>query len=451
MAFNSLLFGVFMAIFFAMFHGVCRTTRQKTVLLLLASLVFYASWSWKYLPILLLTALTDFFLAKKISDSKNDSNRRLLLILSLILNIGMLSFFKYFNFFMSAFSSTFVPWKILVPLGISFYTFQSMAYVMDVYYRRVEARRHPLHFLTAVIFFPHLMAGPLIRIQTLFSQFETIIKPQTKDLFLGLFLFTVGLMKKTVADMLGTYVDKVFKSGASGAHEAWGASLGFLGQMYGDFSGYTDMAIGAALLIGIHLPRNFYLPFFSASPTDYYTNRWHISLAGWIKDYLFTPLALKFSRIHPKLISVATILTMTIMGLWHGANYTFIIWGVYVGVLVIIFYAMENHYIRLPLFMRVILTQFLVMIGLIVFRAQTLSEAGNMIGSLFGTWTNIDYLSLMLVLIGLISLILLSLLSDLYQDYVSSNLKLWMLLTTLFITLSMTFGGGNDSFIYFQF
>lgn len=438
-----------MAAFFAMFHLITSKT-IKLWALISASLIFYGSWDARYVLILLFTALFDFFIARKISETSEERKKRFFLVLSLSLNLGALAYFKYLGYFLSLFE---IGFKTILPLGISFYTFQSMAYVIDVYRGRIWARKYPRDFLAAVSFFPHLLAGPLIRVQTLFPQFENVPKIDGDKIRNGFYLVAIGLFKKTLADLLGVLSDQTFANvGELTTMKAWSGALAFVGQMYGDFSGYTDIAIGLALLLGFELPKNFYLPFLATSPADYYTNRWHISLATWIKEYLYTPLALMISRKNSKFLWLAPLATMFLMGLWHGANITFIVWGLYVGALIIGSYFLGER-IPLPKLLKIILTQYFVMVGLIIFRANHLEEAWKIITQLHTEFTYAphEWFYFFMSLLGIFACFIASLMSDLLPHKIQNKSWVLWLLSFVFFTLSFSFGGGRENFIYFQF
>ena len=438
-----------------MFHYVLRTHALKIWGLIAASLIFYATWDVRFVAILLVTALADFFLAKQIALTPSALAKRCLLIISLTLNLGMLCYFKYLNFFIGSFKSlagmpeghNFVD--VVIPLGISFYTFQSMAYVIDVYRIRVMARKTPRDFLAAVSFFPHLLAGPLIRVQTLFPQFESVPKMDGEKLRHGIFLIAIGLSKKTIADMLSVVSDSAFGATDLTGMKSWAGAVAFLGQMYGDFSGYTDIALGSALILGFELPRNFYLPFFARSPGEYYAERWHISLATWIKEYLYTPLALWLSRKSSKLLWIAPLVTMLLMGLWHGANLTFILWGAYVGMLLLVSYFIFPLFTRIPTVILAVVTQYLVLVGLVIFRSVSVDKAISYLKVLHTTFNYVekDIFYLSMSFLGLLFCVFLSILTELKN---SQKIVMWIL-AFFFFVFAFSFGGGRNNFIYFQF
>ena len=339
MLFNTLEFGVFFFAFFVLFHFVALTRSQRLWLITFGSCVFYCGWNYKYLPLLLGTALADFYIAREIGrDGTPDRRRKRLLFTSIALNLGVLGLFKYLDFgarsvfgllhLLHLTQNAAPVFGLVLPIRISFYTFQSMSYTIDVFKRELRARQKPLEFLAGVTFFPHLVAGPIIRASTLLPQFEKMPPLRGDAVERGFLLIGTGLLNKTVADMLGIAADRIFSAGSHSGLQAWTGAIAFTAQVYGDFCGYTDIAIGCALLLGIELPPNFNLPYISSSPIDFW-NRWHISFSHWLRDYLYIPLGWKRRRLN-------LVITMVLGGLWHGANWTFVIWGAYHGVLLVV-------------------------------------------------------------------------------------------------------------------
>jgi D-alanyl-lipoteichoic acid acyltransferase DltB (MBOAT superfamily) len=342
MLFNSTTFLIFLIIVFVVFWKTSKySLRWGNVVLLTGSYIFYGWWDWRFLILIIISSAIDFFIGNQIFKSKNHRNRKLLLIATISANLGMLFFFKYFNFFIDSFKTLFAPFaatdqwntlNIILPVGISFYTFQTLSYTIDIYNRKTEPAQSALSFFTFVAFFPQLVAGPIERARNLIPQFEIkrgFSYSQGKS---GLKLILWGLFKKmVVADQLAEIVNAVYASPEN--FNGWGiviATFLFGFQIYCDFSGYSDIAIGTARLFGIELMTNFRTPYFSTSFREFW-RRWHISLSTWFRDYVYIPLGGNRGGSINSARNI--IITFLISGLWHGASVTFLIWGGIHGVL----------------------------------------------------------------------------------------------------------------------
>lgn len=346
MLFNSFAFFLFLpAVFILYWFVLGRSYKWQNVLLLVASYVFYGWWDWRFLSLIAFSTVLDYFIGLGIQASKSDARRNWLLALSLGANLGLLGFFKYFNFFVDSFVKAFatvgVEWdtptlEIILPVGISFYTFQTLSYSLDIYKERLEPTRDFISFAAFVSFFPQLVAGPIERAVNFMPQIlkaRTFSFQQGAD---GMRLILWGLFKKVVvADNLAVYVEKCFSEYESlGSLSLVLGAVYFTVQIYCDFSGYSDIAIGVARLFGFELMSNFRFPFFARSIPEFWS-RWHISLTTWLNDYLFTPLSLKWRRHRKQGIAAAIVVTFLVSGLWHGANWTFVVWGGLHGLLFI--------------------------------------------------------------------------------------------------------------------
>ena len=334
MLFNSLPFLVFLAATFALYWSLSGHRKIQNWLILIASYFFYGSWDWRFLILIVISSIVDFVVGRAMPPTQG-KRRKLLLAISLAVNLGMLGFFKYFNFFIESASQALTligletsesSLNILLPVGISFYTFQTLSYTIDIYRKRFSPTKNWVEFFAFVGFFPQLVAGPIERACNLLPQFE---KNRTFDSSLatsGLRLFLWGLFKKMViADRLAVLVDALYADPSeNNGVTAILAGVLFAYQIYCDFSGYSDMAIGTGRLLGFRLMRNFKTPFHSRSTTEFW-QRWHISLSSWFKDYLYIPLGGNKVSVAKWTINIA--ITFTISGLWHGANITFILWG----------------------------------------------------------------------------------------------------------------------------
>ncbi len=358
--------------------------------LLGASFYFYASWS-KMLALLIVgSTLTDYFIGLALDACRKQRARRALLCLSIVANLGLLCYFKYSNFFLLSLNEVLIAsgsprWfstmQILVPIGISFYTFEAINYTVEVYRRNVSAERNPAHLLFFVLFFPHLIAGPIVRARDFLPQIRRSKRWSWARLQLGGEYFLLGMLKKwVVADQLALYADPVFANPlAFGTAANWIALLAFTIQVYCDISGYSDMAMGTAHLLGYKLAMNFNMPYVATSVSDYW-RRDHISLSTWLRDYLFIPLG--GSRGSNWQVSRNFLITMTLGGLWHGASWNFVLWGLLHGLYLSIHRFFRTYCStrqRLDAFLqtaigtglRMALTLFCVYQGFVLFRAQT--------------------------------------------------------------------------------
>ena len=339
MLFNSLEFFIFLPIVFILYWFVFKKhLKTQNIILLIASYVFYGMWDWRFLSLILLSTIVDYFVGIKIDSITDKTLRKRWLWVSVFFNISLLGFFKYYNFFVDSWvdmvsffgyemQSTWTL-KVILPVGISFYTFQTMSYSFDIYYKKLKPTKNFLSFAAFVSFFPQLVAGPIERASNLLSQILNKRTFSYEQSVSGLKLVLWGLFKKIViADSLGPIVDDIFSN-----YTTYPASTLILGvtlfsfQVYGDFSGYSDIAIGTAKLFGIELMSNFKFPHFSRNVAEYW-QRWHVSLSTWFRHYIYIPLG--GSR-GSKLKSVRNIIIIFLVsGFWHGANWTFIFWGAF--------------------------------------------------------------------------------------------------------------------------
>jgi D-alanyl-lipoteichoic acid acyltransferase DltB (MBOAT superfamily) len=391
MLFNSTTFFFFLIIVFSIFWKTnTYSQRWGKIVLLISSYVFYGWWDWRFLILIIISSTTDFIIGKKIFSSEKSGNRKLLLMASLGINLGMLFVFKYFNFFIDSFKAIFSPntalndWSvinIILPVGISFYTFQTLSYTIDIYKRKIEPSHSALTFFTFVAFFPQLVAGPIERARNLIPQFENKRVFSFSQGSSGIKLILWGLFKKMViADQLAIIVNSVY-----GNPESYNglsivvATILFGFQIYCDFSGYSDIAIGTARLFGIELMTNFKTPYFATSIREFW-HRWHISLSTWFRDYVYIPLGGNKGTSTKWVRNI--ILTFTISGLWHGASITFIIWGLLHGMLFVIerfvspVVKIQNH---LKNFFGLVLTFTLVSFSWLFFRAESWEHVKNLI------------------------------------------------------------------------
>jgi D-alanyl-lipoteichoic acid acyltransferase DltB (MBOAT superfamily) len=336
MFFNSIDFAVFLPIVFVLYWFVTNNNlKSQNVLIVLASYLFYGWWDWRFLSLIIFSTLVDYSVGRKLKTINNQTKRKVLLWTSILVNLGFLGYFKYYNFFLDSFISAFSFFgteikvnslNIILPVGISFYTFQTLSYTIDVYKRKLEPTKDFIAFSAFVSFFPQLVAGPIERATHLLPQFYKKRKFNYEKAVDGLRQILWGLFKKVViADNCATYANLIFNDSAdySGSTLVFGA-LFFTFQIYGDFSGYSDIAIGTSRLFGFDLTRNFNFPYFSRDIAEFW-RRWHISLSTWFRDYLYIPLG--GSRGGTKIKVRNTFIIFIVSGFWHGANWTFIVWG----------------------------------------------------------------------------------------------------------------------------
>ncbi len=398
MIFNSYTFVVFFIIVMIL-HNLPFSWKTKKINLLLASYIFYAAWNPVFILLLWLSTVIDFYVGKALYVQEDKRKKNILLVVSLIGNLCMLIFFKYGTFLLdnfvtlvNAFGVDFHPAKpnIILPAGISFYTFTTLCYTIDMYKKESAPVKSLLDFSLFVTFFPHLVAGPIVRPPQLVPQFETERKASQDQIIQGLFLLSLGLfMKVVLADsMLSVAANAVFNSNQPLASlDAWMGVLAFSGQIFFDFAGYSTCAIGVAACLGFALPQNFLYPYAAIGFSDFW-RRWHITLSAWLRDYLYIPLGGnrngKFKTYRNLMI------TMLLGGLWHGANWTFVAWGGLHG-----FYLWVEKAILdarketskpsfVPKFLLAMGTFFLVNVTWVFFRAGTFTQAGSILQSMFG-------------------------------------------------------------------
>jgi alginate O-acetyltransferase complex protein AlgI len=393
MLFNTPQFFAFLAIVLILFYTAPRALRKY--ILLAASYFFYMSFIPKFILLLLSLTAIDYIAARWIGRTRSPHARKAALVISLTANLGLLGFFKYYNFFASNIAQLLhrppdaFALSIILPLGISFHTFQSMSYVIDVYRNEQEPITNPIDYALYISFFPQLVAGPIVRAREFFGDLYHWKPPSSDDVLRGLLLLLLGLAKKMVmADQFAQIANGYFQnvSKQPGMVPAWSAVIAFGIQIYFDFSGYTDMAIGMAKLLGFHFPVNFRRPYLASSITDFW-HRWHISLSRWLRDYLYIPLG---GNRHGRLETYRNLmLTMLLGGMWHGASWNFLVWGGYHGALL----SFERMFRRqnapeadswtalYPL--KAVITFGLVMIGWVFFRAATFHDSLYVLHQMF--------------------------------------------------------------------
>ena len=402
MLFNSGVFFLFFVIVYTAYLLLYKKNHWQNVLLLIASYIFYGSWDWRFLSLIIISTLVDFYIGQAIARTPGDTvigqtYRKRLLALSVGVNLGILGFFKYFNFFADSVVAVLgylglqadpITLNVILPVGISFYTFQTMSYSIDIYRQRLLPTKSLLNFAVYVAFFPQLVAGPIERAVNLLPQIEEPRRITAAQISTGLYLLLWGYFKKiVVADNAGLVADRVFNNYTT--HTDLNVLVGILAfalQIYGDFSGYSDIARGLSRLMGFELMVNFRLPYFALNPTDFW-NRWHISLSTWLRDYLYIPLG---GNREGKWQTYRNLMvTMLLGGLWHGAAWHFVIWGGYHGLILILYRLFEKRpihknpwggdYNYLVVLLRMAFMFVLTLIGWLIFRTPSLEQLWFMV------------------------------------------------------------------------
>lgn len=377
MLFSSPRFFCFLAVMLLLLALPLRNA-VKLRILAAGSCFFYAAWDYRYLALLLAISAIDYFTAARISATEHPGTRRAYLLLSIVSNLGILAYFKYANFFIDNVnalrsSSDLLPHlHVLLPAGISFYTFKTMSYTIDVYRRRLEPVRSLIDYTTFVTFFPELIAGPIVRASVFLPQMSRNVGPTRDRLALGSSIFLLGLTKKLLlADRLSSIADPVFADPSLYSPAVvWMGVLAYTLQIYCDFSGYSDMAIGTAKMIGYDLPRNFDMPYLSGDITEFW-RRWHITLSEWLRDYLYIPLG---GNRHGTWKTYRNLmLTMLLGGLWHGASWNFVVWGALHGIALAV-HRVYARRMKMPRVLGTACTFLFVMLCWIPFRAPTFAS-----------------------------------------------------------------------------
>ena len=468
MLFNSL---EFLILFLPPVYLIARRIRGNWLLfwLALASFAFYAfaGHAWFLIPMAITTTL-DYWVGLRLPGARHP--RRYLLV-SIFGNLGLLFYFKYSlltigtiedlgvvlglsSDHLSAFTEVL---RVTLPAGISFYTFQTLSYVIDIYRHEAEPERNLFKYVAFVTFFPHLVAGPLTRHDQLLPQLDRVAREGFVARWReGVFLFSIGLCKKVlVADRIANVIDPVIAQlDQHGMVGCWFAMVGYAIQIYFDFSGYSDMAIGLGRLFGIELPRNFNSPYQAVSPSDFW-RRWHITLSQWLRDYLY--ISLGGNRISSRRTMINLMATMILGGLWHGASWNFALWGAFHGLLLVLHHRYETWWSSLPRMVQQLATFLLICIGWVLFRSSTIGEAGVWLSGLFGVrslgawgvgfdWTSVEVGCLLLIML------IVALRSRNAQEFDLARLRspavAALAVSTVVAVLLMNY---SSKFLYFQF
>jgi len=475
MLFNSLEYLLFLPIVLTLYWIANKRSLQlQNILLLASSYFFYACWDWRFLFLLLFSTVLDYFTGIKMHEATNKSRKKFWFWLSVGINLGFLGIFKYYNFFADSFASllssfgfqaNFWTLQIILPVGISFYTFHGLSYVIDIYKNRIEPERNVVEYSLFVSYFPLLVAGPIERATHLLPQLKKRRIFDYDKAVEGVFQIIWGLFKKiVVADNCAFFVNQLFENPEKySAGELWIGAVFFAFQIYGDFSGYSDIALGTSKLFGIDLLKNFKFPYFAKDIADFW-RRWHISLSSWFRDYLYVPLGGSHGSMALKIRN--TFIIFLVSGFWHGANWTFIVWGALHAILFLpLLLANKNRNSLIDSgyspkdFPRILFTFILVCLAWVIFRADNLHDAMQYLGGMFDPShvtfhffiKNAKYT--LLTLIGLTSILFLIFIE--WNNLKRGNSEVLLSKKAVFVLLLMLFFMGayknQLSFIYFQF
>jgi len=478
MLFNSIDFAIFLPSVFILYWFVTnKNLRLQNLLIVAASYLFYGWWDTRFLSLILFSSLVDYFIGLGLLRQENQTKRKILLWTSIVINLGFLGFFKYYNFFLDNFVVAFSFFgteiranslNVILPVGISFYTFQTLSYSIDVYKRKLEPTKDFLAFSAFVSFFPQLVAGPIERSTHLLPQFYTKRTFDYSKAVDGMRQILWGLFKKIViADNCAEYANQIFNNSAdySGSTLALGA-LFFTFQIYGDFSGYSDIAIGTSRLFGFDLMRNFNFPYFSRDIAEFW-RRWHISLSTWFRDYLYVPLG--GSRCGTWMKVRNTFIIFIVSGFWHGANWTFIVWGALNAIYFLPLLLTNNNRNNLEIvalgkllpnfkeFFSILLTFTFTVFAWIFFRADNIGHALSYIGEIFSkslfSIPEIRPRDLILIIIVFVSVEWLGREGHyaIERFEIKWNRMYRWALYFLILTSIFIFSGKEQQFIYFQF
>ena len=473
MTFQTLEYLIFFSIVFILYWTLCRKCKDyQNGLIVVASLAFYGWWDWRFLGLLFVTAMTTFLSGLCIGNTNDMRKRKFILIGTILINIGILFFFKYFNFFVQAFvdasslmgmSVNATTLHILLPVGISFYTFTALSYTIDVYQRKVESTNDILAYFAYVMFFPSILSGPISRAQKQLPQyFSRRNFDYDKSISACKLILWGGVMKLCLADRLGIYVDTIYANIAQ--HNGITlliTSILYSIQIYADFAGYSLMAIGFGKLLGIDLQTNFIRPYFAKTVTDFW-RRWHISLTTWFRDYIYFPLG--GNRCSKARWVLNTLIVFTISGLWHGAAYTFIIWGAMHGVCMVIERLVYGEKIKqlsdkfsMSNIIRIIITFIIVNFAWIFFRINNLGDVMQIFKKIF-TEPGKPFLDTNTLLMGFVAMAIIFIYDLVKEKHLNMHLLSSRFMVVRYLTAIMlivyilAFGVLNGgSFIYFQF
>ncbi len=474
MLFNSATFFLFFIIVLIGYFSFRNSYKIQNILLLVASYIFYGYWDWRFLFLIALSTVIDFYVGKTLHKEENSVKRKRLLFISVFANLSILGFFKYFNFFtenfieilqLFGFQADAISLKVILPVGISFYTFQTMSYTIDIYRKKLKPTNDIIDFALFVSFFPQLVAGPIERAVNLLPQISKARLPKKEQIYAGIFLILWGYFKKVViADNMGLLVDKIFTDYTSfQGLDLYIGIIAFSIQIYGDFSGYSDIARGIAKLLGFELMVNFRLPYFAVNPSDFW-NRWHISLSSWLRDYLY--ISLGGNRNGTLKVYRNLALTMLLGGLWHGASWNFVLWGAFHGLILIIY--RYFGFVKMPDSMRgmkfeavikrwssMIIMLALTLFGWLIFRVDSLDQFQYFLKYMHFRPSAFTHDFFMLLLSFSLPLIVMQVFQHIKKDLLVvlrlPNILLIILFSLTLLSIFVYGAREASEFIYFQF
>ncbi len=473
MFFNSLDFAIFLPIVFIVYWFITnRNLKLQNFIIVLASYVFYGWWDWRFLSLIIFSTIIDYSIGIRLSKEEKQLKRKILLLTSIGVNLGLLGFFKYFNFFIESFNAAFASagihtnmssLNIILPVGISFYTFQTMSYTIDIYRNKIEHTKNILAFMAFVSFFPQLVAGPIERASHLLPQFLKNRKFDYKQASSGIKLIVWGFFKKVViADNAAQLVNEIFKNYPNESYISLivGAIL-FAFQIYCDFSGYSDIAIGLGRILGFDLTYNFKFPYFSSNIREFW-NRWHISLSSWFRDYIYIPLG--GNKVSQYRVLFNTFCVFVLSGFWHGANWTFVFWGFLHALFFMPIILLRDRFPKENFSMNIKRISFifanfgLVCLAWVFFRAENIQDAFLYLRQIFtltggqNTFMKTNTYLLMTIITGVGILVLLALeLRTLMRRKDEIQFSSIGLITIVLLILFFGAFKNQADFIYFQF
>ncbi|WP_190810445.1 MBOAT family protein [Flagellimonas sp. S3867] len=468
MQFNSIEFLIFCLFFFILWPFFRKKSELRWIFIVVASLIFYAWWDWRFLFLIITSGVIDFFCG--IGIQKNVKRKKLFLTISIIANLGLLSIFKYSVFFASILEKVFrtfgldidlisnIPeFTLILPIGISFYTFQSLSYTIDIYRNRLNPTKNIFHFFSYLSMFPQLVAGPIVRAKDFLKQLETYRVPNYMEKWNSFKLVVYGLFQKMViADNLSFFIDSAFegKSSFDGTLYWWVVMIAFSFQIYCDFSGYSLVARGLAKYMGYHFKMNFNHPYLSRNLKEFWSS-WHISLSTWFRDYVYIPLGGSKSGLGKMIL--ALIVTMLLSGLWHGANYTFLIWATIHTILLLIEKLVKLR-IKINERISILIVFILVLVAWVYFRAENFAQGNEIVSKLFlFNSFNFDFYdvyfdNLFYLILAVLIEYVFFLRRNSYKIRIYSRKYHVDLITITFCILAIIFlKGEGEQFIYFQF
>jgi len=483
MLFNSFEFALFLPVVFIVYWFLLHNhLKVQNLFLLIASYFFYAWWDWRFLSLIIFSSTIDYLVGLQMIKTEKNSKRKSLLIVSIFVNLGFLGFFKYFNFFAESFANAFTllgtpietsRLNIILPVGISFYTFQTLSYSIDVYRKKLEPTKDLISFFAFVSFFPQLVAGPIERATNLLPQFYKKRVFDHNQAIDGMRQILLGLFKKIViADNAANFANEIFNNyGSYSGSTLFLGGIFFAFQIYGDFSGYSDIAIGTARLFGFKLKQNFAFPYFSRDIAEFW-RRWHISLSTWFRDYVYIPLGGSRGNTNMKIRN--TFIIFIVSGFWHGANWTFIAWGALNAIYFLPLLLLEKNRKHTDIvsegklfattreYLQIGLTFFITVIAWVFFRSESILDAFNYINKIFSdsffTPPEIEIQSITILNYFIILFFFLTiewLQRDEQHSFQFNNIRIHKYLRRVFYYLVITtiiwFSGSPQEFIYFQF